>query len=465
VGLTFLWIFFEAGLLSTWGTTPGKWIFHTTVRSKTGAQLDYSAALTRSANVWARGMGIGIPIVTLFTLLRGYSRLKSDGETSWDRDGNSEVHHKGTGLVRLAIAFGAAAAIVGLIFLGIYVGDLEEEQNPFADRAASEVDTSRRRIESWVEAEDGSVSSLTKLSQGELANGDESTISVSLAAGLNAVAVAGCDSDCLDLDLAVRDEEGNILASDQETDARPWVFFSTEEGESYDLVVSMMDCQKEPCATALQVFEIDFVEAASGSSGTCFSVSPDGLVMTSLHVVEGADKIEVHFPTGDIEDATLIRSSAANDVALLGTSRQTTAYLAFASSESLAIGDHIFTIGYPAIKILGTEPKFTEGSISALSGPDGEHSMLQMSVPIQPGNSGGPLLNERGEVVGIVTAKAAEEAFERETGALPQAVNWAVKSAYASPLLDSSPPHRSATGRTEAIAIAREAICMVESSG
>ena len=79
--------------------------------------------------------------------------------------------------------------------------------------------------------------------------------------------------------------------------------------------------------------------------------------------------------------------------------------------------------------------KYTDGSISSLSGIQGDATFFQISVPIQPGNSGGPLVNQEGNVVGIVTATAAVEAFYQATGSMPQNVNWAVKGAYASLLL------------------------------
>ena len=92
-------------------------------------------------------------------------------------------------------------------------------------------------------------------------------------------------------------------------------------------------------------------------------------------------------------------------------------------------GTHVFS------HILGKEVKYTDGSISSLSGLQGDATFFQINVPIQPGNSGGPLVNADGDVVGVVTATAAVEAFYKSVGAMPQNVNWAVKGAYASLLL------------------------------
>ena len=103
--------------------------------------------------------------------------------------------------------------------------------------------------------------------------------------------------------------------------------------------------------------------------------------------------------------------------------------------------------------------------MSALSGPGGDASFLQISVPVQPGNSGGPLVNDEGDVVGVVVASAAAPAFFQVTGGLPQNINWAVKSVFASVLFD--PPDSVATSATEAddvIGRVTEATCLVRAT-
>jgi S1-C subfamily serine protease len=120
-------------------------------------------------------------------------------------------------------------------------------------------------------------------------------------------------------------------------------------------------------------------------------------------------------------------------------------------------------VGFPVTVLLGLEPKFTDGSVSALSGVGGESSLLQVSVPVQPGNSGGPLLNDRGEVVGIVTSSAAVAHFLQASGTLPQNVNWAVKSEYAAMLFDAPPAGPAPTEhRVEAVTRAMKATCLIE---
>ena len=170
-------------------------------------------------------------------------------------------------------------------------------------------------------------------------------------------------------------------------------------------------------------------------SGTGFFVSNDGLIITNHHVIKGANEISVTVATGETFTAKVVSASATTDLALLRIPHQNKNYLAFEKPGSSEIGDDVFTLGFPISDLLGKEVKYTDGSISSLSGIQGDATFFQISVPIQPGNSGGPLVNEKGNVVGIVTSTAAVEAFYQATGSLPQNVNWAVKGAYASLLL------------------------------
>jgi len=197
------------------------------------------------------------------------------------------------------------------------------------------------------------------------------------------------------------------------------------------------------------------------SYGTCFAVSPTE-VITSHHVVENASTVTVQFQDGREISAVTTQQSRATDLALLKINGQAPATLPLATSRSLSVGDQVFTLGFPVTSILGNDAKFTEGSVSALSGIQGDASYFQMSVPIQPGNSGGPVVNMRGEVVGVVAATAAVEAFFAASGSLPQNVNWASKSDYARLLFDAPASSTKATGRKDAIQKARSALCQVK---
>jgi S1-C subfamily serine protease len=206
------------------------------------------------------------------------------------------------------------------------------------------------------------------------------------------------------------------------------------------------------------------VPDTTAATGTCFTVSPNGVLLTAYHLIKNAKYIRVHLADGTTTEAKLQTFNAKTDLAILRIDLRTPHYLSLAPDESVRVGERVFTMGYPAPDLLGQEPKFTEGSISALSGPGGAAGLLQVSVPVQPGNSGGPLINEHGRVVGVISSTAGIQAFLSATGALPQNVNWAIKADYARALFDAPTPKSVRVSREETVKDVREALCMVEAS-
>lgn len=100
----FVWVFCEALLLSTWGTTPGKWLLRVTVRDIEGKKPTFFAALKRSLGVWSRGEAFGIPLVTLITGFIAYRTLTDESRTRWDANGGFVVTHETIGWVRIIAA-------------------------------------------------------------------------------------------------------------------------------------------------------------------------------------------------------------------------------------------------------------------------------------------------------------------------------------------------------------------------
>lgn len=200
------------------------------------------------------------------------------------------------------------------------------------------------------------------------------------------------------------------------------------------------------------------------STGTCFAVSPDGRLVTAEHVVSGASEIEISFDGEDWHEARIEVRSESLDVAVLRSSATPSYWVALAPASAVMVGDDVFTFGFPVIEWLGAEPKYTSGSISALSGYQGDYGFMQITVPVQPGNSGGPLFNDSGEVVGVVTSKAAAAAFLIDTGTLPENIGWAVKSAMVQPLVGSAEAPPSLSSRREVIERAKRSVCIVKAS-
>lgn len=200
------------------------------------------------------------------------------------------------------------------------------------------------------------------------------------------------------------------------------------------------------------------------ATGTGFSVRPDGFLLTSNHIVSEAAQVFVTCSGSDRKPARIVASSKRTDLALLQVDGVTPDYLTLAPIRSGRLGDPVFTVGFPVTDILGRDPKFTDGTISGLSGIGEEEAFLQISVPIQPGNSGGPLVNDRGEVLGVVAASAAIIPFLQATDSLPQNVNFAVKGEYARVLFDPPPTRLPAPSRRDAIARAQSSLCFIEAT-
>jgi S1-C subfamily serine protease len=169
-------------------------------------------------------------------------------------------------------------------------------------------------------------------------------------------------------------------------------------------------------------------------SGTGVIVSNNGLILTAAHVVGQSTDVKVATQRG-LRAARVVKLDTANDLALLKCEGSFQA-AQVKSSSGIKLGQSVFTIGFPNINFQGFSPKMTKGEISSLSGLQDDPRHWQISVPVQPGNSGGPLFDEAGNVLGVVLSKLDAVNVARFTGDLPQNVNYAVKSIYALPLLE-----------------------------
>ena len=113
--------------------------------------------------------------------------------------------------------------------------------------------------------------------------------------------------------------------------------------------------------------------------------------------------------------------------------------MALVSSSSVKTGNEVFTVGFPNIGLQGTEPKYTQGTISSLTGIANSPRHFQISTPVQPGNSGGPLIDVDGNVIGVIVARLSEKNTLITTGMLPENVNYAIKSSFILPLFETIP--------------------------
>lgn len=175
--------------------------------------------------------------------------------------------------------------------------------------------------------------------------------------------------------------------------------------------------------------------------GTGFFITDDGYLLTNYHVVKDAEYVSIKTEKGVLA-AKIIKIDALNDLAVLKAQGQFRA-LPIISSRKVTLGDEVFTIGFPRPDIQGFSPKLTKGVISSLAGIKDDPRNFQISVQIQPGNSGGALVNAHGNMVGVVVSRLKVAFLTDKSGKpkldLPQDVNYAVKSSYANSFLESLP--------------------------
>ena len=177
------------------------------------------------------------------------------------------------------------------------------------------------------------------------------------------------------------------------------------------------------------------------ATGTGYLFGSQDYIITNYHVVKGTSEVTVKFTNGESINAEVVGRDTRNDVAVLKLTKSPSFQsreMKFGDSSMVRMGDKVFTIGYPHTRIMGFKPKYTEGVISAVTGIKDNPTVFQTTVPIQPGNSGGPLFNEKGEVIGLTTSSLSLLAIE-SMGAIPQSVNYAVKSSFVKNTISTVP--------------------------
>jgi hypothetical protein len=190
-----------------------------------------------------------------------------------------------------------------------------------------------------------------------------------------------------------------------------------------------------PFFTALSSFIFATTIANAAGTGSGFFVSNNGHIATNYHVIEGAEKIYVRTYNGQRHLAKVAFVDQQKDLAILSINAQSSPlYLRNINSNDK--GGKVYTLGYPSPMILGfKETKYAEGVVSSIVGSDSDPSVFQVSTPLQPGNSGGPLLTQDGYVVGVVKAKPSQIGTLKNSGFLIENVSYAIKSDYLSPML------------------------------
>ena len=179
---------------------------------------------------------------------------------------------------------------------------------------------------------------------------------------------------------------------------------------------------------------------AAVKTGTGFFINGEGLMVTSWHVVENATRLSVTPYKQKPFAAQLLAKDPVCDLAVLKVASPSPHWLPISKSAiHVRKGTEVLTVGFPRVDVQGVEPKVTTGIVSSLSGAANDLRSFQISVPVQPGNSGGPLVTREGTVIGVVTSKLSAPQAWQPTEALPENVNYAIKSNCLADVLKTLP--------------------------
>jgi uncharacterized protein len=195
--------------------------------------------------------------------------------------------------------------------------------------------------------------------------------------------------------------------------------------------------------------------------GSGFVVSTKGEILTNAHLIHECRGVRVR--TGDKDEpqkATVIAKDRENDLAVIRIERPWGEPATLRADTPLQTGETVWVLGYPLTGLLAAELNITQGIVSAGAGVRGDPKKVQITNPIQTGNSGGPLLDHSGQVVGVVAGKLNALKIAQMTGELPQNVNFAIKVETVARFLSAAqiPFVRAASrGPVEGVALVRDA--------
>src|SRR5271165_5681294 len=174
--------------------------------------------------------------------------------------------------------------------------------------------------------------------------------------------------------------------------------------------------------------------AGAVQSGTGFAVGDGSSVITNFHVVDGCKTVDI----ANVGDGRVKTIDPSNDIAIIQSARPISRPLRFRTGDPLKPGDDIIVIGFPLRGLLSSAPTVTTGIVSSLAGLRDDRTRFQISAPVQPGNSGGPVLDKEGNVVGMVVSKLNVLRIARMTGDIPQNVNFAIPASIITSVLDAN---------------------------
>ena len=208
--------------------------------------------------------------------------------------------------------------------------------------------------------------------------------------------------------------------------------------------------RKTPSPTTRKQTGSDKVVAAASGSG--FAVSSKGHVITNHHVIEGCQNVKIHH-NGKAIPATVVTYDPQNDLALLKGDFRPSTVLPLSDARPELLQD-VYVAGYPFGRKISTGVKVTKGIVSSLTGIGNNFSQIQIDAALQPGNSGGPILDDKGNVIGVAVAKLDIKKILKDFGVLPEDTNFGVRTNVVQTITDSADislpsPNKSAISKSK----------------
>lgn len=172
------------------------------------------------------------------------------------------------------------------------------------------------------------------------------------------------------------------------------------------------------------------------SSGTGFFVSNAGHLITNFHVVEGCSSVKAHI-SGKSVNADIIANDMLNDLAVLKISEVPSSVIPLSNKSAYPLQD-LIVAGYPFGENLSSTIKFTKGIVSSLAGIGNNYSQIQIDAAIQPGNSGGPILDSQGNAIAVAVSKLSVKHILDNYGVIPENINFGIKMSAVKNLLEGN---------------------------
>jgi hypothetical protein len=188
-------------------------------------------------------------------------------------------------------------------------------------------------------------------------------------------------------------------------------------------------------------------EVISASSGSGFAVSADGYVITNHHVIEGCQKVVVYYKGKELP-VTVVTYDTQNDLALLKGDFRPQTVFALSGNQPELLQD-VYVAGYPFGNKISSSVKVTKGIISSLTGIGNNFSNIQIDAALQSGNSGGPILDEMGNIVGVAVSKLDAKYMYDNFGIIPENTNFGIKASVVRNVLESNEVSNPSANRSE----------------